>query len=130
MIDKKTIEKLKKISRVQWSSYYDQLRLYAESLCRKWTWRTGSKENLPKGYCPKTIVQEGIKRLLNGKWQWDHEKYPEDSPIRFLKSEIKGFISNLGRSQSHKTYSSLEQETIKINGNRCSRVRYVVSGNA
>jgi hypothetical protein len=101
---------IQNITQDQWLEYLHQLTLYAESRCRRWQWRTG-KDNLPKGYSPDAIATEAIVRLLEDKRTWNHDTYPGNSPIPFLKSVVDSIIYNLGHSCAHKTAASLEDES-------------------
>jgi len=101
---------IQNITQDQWLEYLHQLTLYAESRCRKWQWRTG-KDNLPKGYSPDAIATEAILRLLGDKRKWNHDAYPGNNPISFLKSVVDSIIYRLGHSSAHKTAASLEDES-------------------
>lgn len=116
MVDIETKKIFEKISEQDWLRYDHQLILYAESRCKKWQWRTGNKENLPKGFSPKSIAREAERRLWDGTSKWNHKLYPGNNPVPFLKSVVKGLVSNLGHSKSHSTYGSLEQEDFRVNG--------------
>lgn len=105
---------LSKISKEQWDRYFDELVLYAQSKCNKWTWETGDKENLPKGYSPESIATEAMQRFFRGTRKWNHETYSENNPVKFLKSVVRSIVSEIGRSQAHKRTASLESETMKI----------------
>lgn len=115
-MDEQTKQILSKISQERWNKYFDELVLYAQSKCNKWTWETGDKENLPKGYSPESIATEAVKRFFRGTRRWNHETYPGDSPVLFLKSVVRSIVSEIGRSKAHKTTASLESETLKLNG--------------
>jgi DNA-directed RNA polymerase specialized sigma24 family protein len=110
-----TLRILQKITREQWSDYYNELVIYAEAKCRRWTWETGNKENLPKGYSPESIAREAVAKLYDGERVWNHEIYPGDNPVRFLKSVIRSLVSDLGRSKAHKTAAALEDESVGTN---------------
>ena len=109
-MDARTFEILKGISEDKWRDHLKELVIYATARCERWRWRPGNKENLPNGFSPPSIASEAIKRLFSGERTWNHEEYPGDSPIEFLKSVIDSLISDLGRSLSHKTSASLEEE--------------------
>lgn len=106
-----TIKILKKITVEQWSDYYNELVIYAQAKCRRWTWDTGNKENLPRGFSPESIAREAVARFYDGIRVWNHETYPGDNPVPFLKSVIRSLVSDLGRSKAHKTTASLEDES-------------------
>jgi hypothetical protein len=89
--------------------------IYAEAKCNRWTWKTGDKENLPKGYSPESVATEAVRRLFRGTRNWNHEIYPGDNPVRFLKSVIRSIVSEIGDSKAHKTAASLEKEGLKFN---------------
>ena len=116
-MDDKTKEILSKMTQDQWDDYHNELVIYAEAKCNRWTWKTGDKENLPKGYSPETIATEAIKRLFRGTRNWNHEIYPGDNPVRFLKSVARSIVSEIGDSKAHKTAASLEKEGLKFNDN-------------
>jgi hypothetical protein len=103
---------LKKITPEQWSDYYNELVIYAEAKCRRWTWETGNKENMPKGFSPESIAREAVERFYDGIRVWNHEVYPGDNPVPFLKSVVRSLVSDLGRSKEHKKTASLEDESI------------------
>lgn len=111
----KTVKILQKITREQWADYYHELVIYADARCRRWRWETGNKENLPKGFSPESIAREAVARFYDGVREWNHEKYPGDNPVPFLKSVVRSLISDLGRSKSHKTAASLEDASIGRN---------------
>lgn len=115
-MDEQTKQILSKISKEQWNTYFDELVLYAESKCNKWTWETGDKENLPKGYSPESIATEAVRRFFRGTRRWNHEIYQGDNPVQFLKSVVRSIVSEIGRSKAHKTAASLESETMKLSG--------------
>lgn len=102
---------LQKITEEQWVDYYNELVIYADARCRRWRWRTGNKENLPKGFSPEAIVDEAIDRFYDGVREWNHEAYQGNSPVPFLKSVIRSLVSDLGRSKAHKSAASLEDES-------------------
>jgi hypothetical protein len=101
---------IQNITEEQWLEYFHQLQLSAESCCNKWQWRMG-KRNLPKGYSPEIIATEAVRRLLDGERTWNHDAYPGNSPIPFLKGVIDSIVYNLGHSRAHKTAASLEDES-------------------
>jgi hypothetical protein len=107
-----TLRILQKITLEQWSDYYNELVIYAEAKCKRWVWKTGNKENLPKGYSPESIAREAVTRFYDGERVWNHEAYPGDNPVPFLKSVIRSLVSDLGRSKAHKTAASLEDESV------------------
>jgi hypothetical protein len=107
-----TLRILQKITLEQWSDYYNELVIYAEAKCKRWVWKTGNKENLPKGYSPESIAREAVARFYDGERVWNHEAYPGDNPVPFLKSVIRSLVSDLGRSKAHKTAASLEDESV------------------
>lgn len=115
-MDEQTKHILSKISQEQWNRYFDELVLYAESKCNRWTWETGDKENLPKGYSPESIATEAVRRFFRGTRKWNHGTYPGDNPVKFLKSVVRSIVSEIGRSKAHKTSASLESETMKLSG--------------
>ena len=82
-----TLKILQKITLEQWSDYYNELVIYAEAKCKRWVWKTGNKENLPKGYSPESIAREAVARFYDGERVWNHEAYPGDNPVPFLKSK-------------------------------------------
>lgn len=114
-MNEQTREILSKISQEQWNDYHHELVLYAESKCSKWTWKTGEKENLPKGYSPESIATEAVRRFFRGTRNWNHEKYLGDNPVPFLKSVVRSIVSEIGRSKAHKTAASLETEAMRLN---------------
>jgi hypothetical protein len=116
-MDPETKRILQKIPKEQWVVYYNQLVIYAESRCRRWTWKTGNRENLPKGFSPESIAREAFRRLYGGNRVWNHDAYPGEDPVPFLKSVIRSIVSDLGRSKAHKTSASLEDESTGANGN-------------
>ena len=107
-MDPETRRILRKITEEQWLTYYHELVLYAEARCRRWTWKPGNRENLPKGYSPESIAREAVRRLYDGDRVWNHHAYPGDNPVPFLKSVIRSLVSDLGRSKAHSTTASLE----------------------
>jgi hypothetical protein len=107
-----TIRILQKITREQWSDYYNELVIYAEAKCRRWRWKTGNKENLPKGYSPESIAREAVARFYDSDRIWNHDIYPGDNPVPFLKSVVRSLVSDLGRSNDHKAAASLEDESV------------------
>lgn len=112
-MDSRTKEILSKISIKQWNNYYHELVLYAEAKCDRWTWKTGNKENLPNGYSPESIATEAVQRFFRGTRIWNHETYPDENPIPFLKSVVRSIVSEIGRGKAHKTTASLETETLQ-----------------
>lgn len=110
-----TLEILRKISREQWANYYNELVIYADAKCRRWKWRTGNKENLPKGSAPDAIASEAVAKFYDGEREWNHELYPGENPVRFLKSVVRSLVSDLGRSKAHETAASLEDENTGTN---------------
>lgn len=112
-MDDHTKEIVSKISRERWNRYHNELAIYAEARCNRWTWETGSKENLPKGFAAQSIATEAIQRFFQGERNWNHEIYPGENPIPFLKSVVRSIVSDIGRSKAHKTSASLEAETLK-----------------
>jgi DNA-directed RNA polymerase specialized sigma24 family protein len=110
-----TVQILRKITREQWADYYNELVIYAEAKCRRWRWRTGNKENLPKGSSPEAIASEAVARFYDGEREWNHEIYPGENPVPFLKSVVRSLVSDLGRSKAHETAASLEDESAGTN---------------
>src|SRR4051812_43136428 len=98
-----TVEILRKLSWEQWADYYNELVIYAEAKCRRWKWRTGNKVNLPKGSAPDAIASEAVARFYDGEREWNHEVYPGENPVPFLKSVVRSLFSDLGRSKAHET---------------------------
>lgn len=115
-MDEQTREILSKISQERWNDYHHELVLYAQSKCNKWSWKTEDKENLPQGYSPESIATEAVRRLFRGTRNWNHEKYPGENPVRFLKSVVRSIVSEIGLSKAHRTAASLETEQLKSNG--------------
>ena len=109
-----TVRILQKITREQWVDYYNELVIFAEARCRRWRWETGNKDNLPKGFSPESIAREAVNRFYDGKRIWNHEVYPGENPVPFLKSVVRSIVSDLGRSKAHKTSASLEDESVGI----------------
>jgi hypothetical protein len=101
---------IQNITQERWLEIFHQLTLHAESRCSKWQWQTG-RHNLPKGYSPETIVNEAIRRWLDGERIWNHDAYPGNSPLPFLKSVVDSIVYGLGHSSAHKTAASLEDES-------------------
>jgi hypothetical protein len=114
-MDPKTRRILEKITEEQWLDYYNELVIFAEARCRRWTWKAGSRENLPKGFSPESIAREAFRRLYDGDRMWNHDAYPGDNPVPFLKSVIRSIVSDLGRSKAHNTAASLEDESTSAN---------------
>lgn len=110
-----TAQILRKITREQWADYYNELVIYAEAKCRRWRWRTGNKENLPKGSSPESIASEAVARFYDGEREWNHEVYPGENPVPFLKSVVRSLVSDLGRSKAHESAASLEDESAGMN---------------
>lgn len=106
---------LRKITREQWADYYNELVLYAEAKCRRWRWKTGGRENLPKGSSPESIASEAVARFYDGEREWNHEVYPGENPVPFLKSVVRSLVSDLGRSKAHETAAALEDESVGTN---------------
>lgn len=115
---------IQNITEEQWLEYFHQLVLYAESCCSKWQWHTG-RRNLPNGYSPDAIAKEAICRLLDDKRKWNHDAYPGNSPIPFLKGVIDSIVYRLGHSSAHKTAASLEEESIAVNSDGDSYTREI-----
>src|SRR6266511_464793 len=42
---------------------------------------------------------------------WNHDAYPGNSPLPFLKSVVDSIVYGLGHSSAHKTAASLEDES-------------------
>jgi hypothetical protein len=114
-MDAETRRILQGITEEQWLADYHQLVIYAEARCRRWTWKTGNRENLPKGFSPESIAYEAVRRFYDGERTWNHDAYPGESPVPFLKSVIRSIVSDLGRSKAHKTTASLEDESTSAN---------------
>ena len=107
-IDQETKRILLTISEEQWRGYFDELKIYAEMRLARWRWRTGNRENLPRGYSRDAIVTEAVNRLYDGRRKWNHQYYLGDNPVPFLKGVIDSIISEIGRSSAHKSSVSLE----------------------
>lgn len=114
-MDSETRRILQKITEEQWLDYYHELVIYAVARCRRWTWKHGNRENLPKGFSPESIAREAICRLYNDDRVWNHDVYPGDDPVPFLKSVIRSLVSDLGRSKAHNTTTSFEDESACAN---------------
>src|SRR5262245_20476228 len=102
---------LASIGDAQWLAYYQELVIYAERKCRRLYWKTGGQDSLPGGNTPETLVREAIKRLFEGRRSWNHEKYPGENPVPFLKGLVDSLVSDLVRGQEHKRAAFLEDET-------------------
>jgi DNA-directed RNA polymerase specialized sigma24 family protein len=109
-IDPVTKQILLGIAEEQWLAYYDELVIYAEMRCRRWMWRTGNRENLPRGFSPDAVASEAITRLYDGRRKWNHDSYPGNNPVPFLKGVVDSIVSAIGRSSAHKLTASLEDE--------------------
>jgi len=107
----KTREILLSLSEEDWRGYYRELVLYAYARCSRWFWRTGDKQNLPKGYSPESITQEAVLRLYDGTRMWNHEQYPGNSPVAFLKAVIDSLIWALLSGADHVRRSASANQT-------------------
>ncbi len=114
-MDSETRRILQKLTAEQWLAYYNELVIFADARCKRWTWKTGNRKNLPKGFDPESIAREAVNRLYDGDRVWNHDAYPGDNPVPFLKSVIRSIVSDLGRSKAHKTSASLEDESTSSN---------------
>jgi len=94
----------------QWLAYYHELVIYAERKCRRLYWKTDGPHALPGGNTPETVVREAIKRLFEGRRTWNHDRYPGENPVLFLKSLIDSLVSDLVRGEEHKRTAFLEDE--------------------
>lgn len=101
------------ISEEEWRDHYRELVLFAYARCRRWLWRSGDRENLPEGHSPDSIVREAVARLYDGTRIWNHEQYPEPSPVPFLKSVVDSLIWALLSSAEHSSVSPLEPGGLK-----------------
>lgn len=97
----KTREILLSLSEDDWRGYYRELVLYAYARCSRWLWRTGDKQNLPEGHSPESITQEAVLRLYDGTRTWNHEQYPGNNPVPFLKAVIDSLIWALLSGAEH-----------------------------
>lgn len=115
-IDAETRRILAAATEEMWVRYYDELVIYADRRCRRLYWRTGGHNSLPAGYSdPEAIVREAVTRLFDGRRPWNHERYPGDNPVPFLKAVIDSLVSDLVRGQEHKRAASLEDESTATN---------------
>ena len=107
VLSPKTRQILLSLSEDDWRGYYRELVLYAYARCSRWLWHTGDKQNLPEGYSPESITQEAVLRLYDGTRTWNHEQYPGNSPVPFLKAVIDSLIWALLSSAEHLRRSAL-----------------------
>jgi hypothetical protein len=116
---------LSNMSDEQLLACHHRLAIYATWRCGKWTWSTGNRENLPKGFSPEAIAQEAWARLHDGERQWNYELNPRDevgnisadtisSFTKFMRSTIDSLVYDLGHSKDHKEHASLEDELSRV----------------
>ena len=98
---------LASISQEQWLAYFHELVIHAERKCKRLYWRTGPRD-LPGGHTAETVVEEAIRRLFEGRRSWNHERYPGESPVAFLKAVVDSLVSDLVRGEDHKHAAFLE----------------------
>ena len=103
------------LSDEQWLVYHHDLIIYTERKCRRLHWRSGDIFSLPGGNTPETLVEEAITRLFEGRRSWNHERYPGQSPVPFLKGLIDSLVSDLVRGEDQKRTAFLEDETTTTN---------------
>lgn len=115
-LDSQTRRILEEISDEKWLAHYHELVLYARWKCSRWLWRTGSRHNLPRGHSPETLASEAVARLLDGQREWNHERYPGDNPVPFLKGVVDSLVSELGHSDDHRqTADAVEDSPRALN---------------
>ena len=101
---------LVRITEDEWRGHYRELVIYAYARCKRWIWHTSDKQNLAGGYSPETITHEAVARLYDGTRIWNHEQYPGDSPIMFLKGVIDSLIWALLSGSDHQRSVPLETD--------------------
>jgi DNA-directed RNA polymerase specialized sigma24 family protein len=118
VISPETRQILLSISEDEWRRHYRELVIYAYARCRRWSWRTGNRENLPEGYSPEAIVQEAVARLYDGTRVWNHDQYPDRNPVPFLKAVVDSLVWALLSSAEHNRTVSLEQGHAAVPGDQ------------
>ena len=65
----------------------------------KYTWKSGSPNQLPGGKTPEDIAIDAIEKVWNGTRDWDPDKYPD--LLVHLKWIVKSDIEHLFSSMEH-----------------------------
>lgn len=77
----------------QWQRLLDRLTHYALQKYRRLSWINGEQYRSPKGQGPEDIAIEAIKRLIEGKRQYDEHKYPDI--LVYLRGVVDSLISHI-----------------------------------
>jgi hypothetical protein len=132
-LDPRTVELLERMSEDDWLAAYNALVIYACKRCagnrgKRLRWRTGQVRgavgtrdtdkdaNLPEGFSPQAIAHEAVSLLFGGIRTWNHEKYPDESPLEFLKGTVDSIVSELIESASHRGTTYIEDEETRTDG--------------
>ena len=107
-----------KFTENQWQRLLDRLTIYAERRYMRLGWFRNGKYRSPSGQGPEDVASEAIVRLIEGKRNYDEQKYPD--LLVYLRSVVKSIISHiidsaeLKRKQPMPLTSKKEGETEEV----------------
>jgi len=91
-LDSAVAERLLEIDDEAWGDMYLELLDFARYKTRRLQYVKGGGE-LPLGRTPKDLVQDALKRVFEGRRQWDPDEDPD--LCKYLKSVISSIVSAL-----------------------------------
>jgi len=91
-LDPAVAERLLELNEETWGDTYLELLDFARYKTSKLNFVKGGGD-LPLGWTPEDLVQEAIKRLFDGRRQWDPDKDPD--LCNYLKSVISSIVNAL-----------------------------------
>jgi hypothetical protein len=96
MVQEKILELLES---ADWKDITFRLTHYAFWKACRYTWKSGSPDQLPGGRTPKDMALDAIEKVWTGVREWDPDKYP--NLYTHLKWIIDSDIDHLFKSKEH-----------------------------
>ena len=96
MVQDKILELLE---RVDWKDITFRLTHYAFWKACRYTWKSGSADQLPGGKTPQDMALDAIEKVWTGVREWDPDKYP--NLYTHLKWIVDSDIDHLFKSKEH-----------------------------
>jgi len=95
----------RELQAVDWGNVGKRLLAYAKWRAGLYKWRTGNTWELARGYTPEDVVQEVIRKTINGERQWD----PTLGPIEpWLRDQVNSMTDALAKSGANRRELFLE----------------------
>ena len=101
------MQTLELIQSADWVTISKRLLAFTLWWAEKYSWRSGTKLILPKGFQPEDIVEEIILKTIEGKRKFDPEK-GELEP--WLRDQIKSEVNNLYNIKEHSLSTHIPQD--------------------